>query len=115
MDIHRLFHSSAGNRCVSAGFAGQQGRQEVVAEVSTVLVGIWLHARSCRQRRSMSSSSLANRVPEVLHARKRIRERILVFVVVVNKLVYKLVVIVNAHCFVDKTGFLHNVNGLRSR
>lgn len=37
------------------------------------------------------------------------------FVVVVNKFVYKLVVIVNAQSFVDKKGFLHNVNGLRSR
>ncbi|MGI4842826.1 MAG: hypothetical protein ACRYF7_05880 [Janthinobacterium lividum] len=37
------------------------------------------------------------------------------FVVVVNKFVYKLVVIVNAHVAVDKKGFLHNVNGLRSR
>lgn len=37
------------------------------------------------------------------------------FVVVVNKFVYKLVVIVNALFAVDKKGFLHNVNGLRSR
>ena len=41
--------------------------------------------------------------------------RVAGFVVVVNKFVYKLVVVVNAHPFVDKTGFLHNVNGLRSR
>jgi len=37
------------------------------------------------------------------------------FVVVVNKFVYKLVVIVNAAVLVDKKSFLHNINGLRSR
>jgi hypothetical protein len=41
--------------------------------------------------------------------------RVIGFVVVVNKFVYKLVVIVNAPSLVDKKGFLHNVNGLRSR
>ena len=43
------------------------------------------------------------------------RIRTVGFVVVVNKFVYKLVVIVNAQSTVDKKGFLHNVNGLRSR
>ena len=31
------------------------------------------------------------------------------------KLVYKIVVIVNAAHSVDKRGFLHNINGLRGR
>jgi hypothetical protein len=47
--------------------------------------------------------------------RGRGRIRAAGFVVVVNKFVYKLVVIVNAQSDVDKKGFLHNVNGLRSR
>lgn len=40
--------------------------------------------------------------------------RVFSFVVVVNKFVYKLVVIVNEQFAVDKDSFLHNVNGLRS-
>ncbi|MCA1855757.1 hypothetical protein LE190_07440 [Massilia oculi] len=41
--------------------------------------------------------------------------RVIGFVVVVNKFVYKLVVIVNAHHVVDNKTFLHMLNGLRSR
>ena len=70
---------------------------------------------NCLQQEVKTANLLVNVPLRTCRAWKPLRRRVLLFVVVVNKFVYKLVVIVNGHGFVDKTGFLHNVNGLRSR